>query len=61
MQLEQFVPWEEGMEEFVFPSHTALISKDLLLSKLQVDGLDHSKIPKKKKMNDEEANVLFLK
>lgn len=39
MQMEMFVPWVEGMEEFVFPCHTAYIPRELLIEKLQTLGL----------------------
>jgi hypothetical protein len=39
MQIEQFIPWADGMDEFVFASHTSIISKHLLLEKLQEEGI----------------------
>lgn len=30
MSLEQFVPWNDEMEDLVFPSHTSIIWQDLL-------------------------------
>jgi hypothetical protein len=39
MEIELFVPWREGMEEFTFASHTSLISKELLGEKLSSAGV----------------------
>ena len=39
MQIEQFIPWDgEEDEEFVFASHTSLISMDLIVEKMQEQG-----------------------
>ena len=38
MAMDQFVPWEEGCEELVFPCHTSIISQELLLDKLESEG-----------------------
>jgi len=35
MQMELFVPWKDGMDEFIFPSHTAYISREFLVQKLK--------------------------
>lgn len=41
MQIEQFIPWEDGdMEEFIFPSHTSIISTELIVEKMQEQGMD---------------------
>lgn len=34
MQKEYLVPWNDDLEEFVFTSHTSIISKELLYQKL---------------------------
>jgi hypothetical protein len=34
MQIEQFIPWEDDMDEFVFPSHTSVMSRELLIEEL---------------------------
>ena len=39
------------MEEFVFPSHTSIISKHLLLEKLQEEGIIDEYVGKKKRVN----------
>jgi hypothetical protein len=39
MQIHQFIPWGNDMEEFVFPSHTSLVSKQLLYEKLAEEGV----------------------
>ena len=41
MQLEQFIPWEDDdMEEFIFSSHTSVISSQLLVSKMKENGME---------------------
>lgn len=35
MQMEQFIPWNDDLDEFVFPSHTSVISRDLLVGELK--------------------------
>jgi len=30
MQIQQFIPWGDDMEEFIFPCHTSIISRELL-------------------------------
>lgn len=39
------------MEEFVFASHTSIISKHLLLEKLQEEGIIDEYVGKKKKVS----------
>jgi hypothetical protein len=34
MQIEQFLPWNDDMDEFVFPSHTSVMSRKLLIDEL---------------------------
>ena len=31
MRIDQFVPWNDDVENIVFPCHTSVISRDLLL------------------------------
>jgi hypothetical protein len=38
MRLPQFVPWSTDAEELVFPCHTSIMSKDLLISKMKDQG-----------------------
>ena len=41
MRIEQFIPWVDvDMEEFIFPSHTSIISTDLIVEKMQEKGMD---------------------
>ena len=41
MQIERFIPWEdEDLEEIVFPSHTSIISINLLVEKMKELGMD---------------------
>jgi hypothetical protein len=40
MQVEQFIPWEDDMENFIFPSHTSIISSKLLVDKMKESGID---------------------
>ena len=39
MQIEQFVPWDDDMEEIVFASHTSIIWQDLLLDQIEANGV----------------------
>lgn len=39
MCIDQFIPWGDDMEEFIFPSHTSIISKQLLYEKLMDEGV----------------------
>jgi hypothetical protein len=39
MQIQQFIPWGDDMEEFVFASHTSIISTQLLYEKLAEAGV----------------------
>jgi hypothetical protein len=39
MLIELFVPWGDGMEEFIFASHTSLVSAELLGEKLGEVGV----------------------
>ena len=50
--MEQFIPWNDDITEFVFPSHTSVISRDLLVSELKKQGIDKSKAPAKKSKKD---------
>ena len=38
MAMEQFVPWQEGIEQLVFPCHTSIISQELLIEKIEKHG-----------------------
>jgi hypothetical protein len=40
MNLEQFVPWDDNMDELVFASHTSIIWQDLLLDQLEENGVE---------------------
>lgn len=40
MAIEQFVPWEDDLEMIVFPSHTSIISQELLFAKLSENGIE---------------------
>ena len=46
MEIELFIPWGEGMEEFTFASHTSLISTELLREKLSAYGVPCEAPPK---------------
>lgn len=49
MQEEQFVPgWTEDMDQFVFPSHTSVISKKFLIEEMAKQGVDVGGGKKKK-------------
>lgn len=48
MQIEQFIPWEDDMIEFVFPSHTSVMSRELLIEELEKQGIKEN-VPKKVK------------
>jgi hypothetical protein len=43
MQIEQFIPWEDEMDEFVFPSHTSVMSRELLIEELEKQGIKENK------------------
>lgn len=62
MQEEQFVPgWTDDMDQFVFPSHTSVISKKFLIEEMASQGIDVGGAgPKKKakKAPKEEKPVL---
>jgi hypothetical protein len=34
------VPWEDDLEMIVFPSHTSIISQELLFAKLSENGIE---------------------
>ena len=61
MQIEQFLPWNDDMDEFVFPSHTSVISKRLLIDELAKIGLaaptGSSSTSSKKNKNDPNVKV----
>ena len=40
MQIEQFVPWNDGDEQIVFTCHTSVISQKLLIQKLAENGVE---------------------
>lgn len=45
MQIEQFVPWDDDLNEFVFPSHTSIISKQLIIDELKKQGIGEGEVP----------------
>jgi len=45
MQIEQFIPWDDNITEFVFPSHTSIISKELLIDELKKQGIGKGIVP----------------
>lgn len=49
MQVEQFVPWSDdlGEEGLIFASHTSIISRELLLEKLEEMGITETRAAKK--------------
>lgn len=49
MQIEQFVPWSDDLSEegLIFASHTSIISRELLLEKLEAVGITESRPSKK--------------
>ena len=49
MCIDQFIPWGDDMEEFVFPSHTSIISKQLLYEKLMEEGVVNEPYSNRKK------------
>ena len=55
MQIEQFVPWCDDLSEegLIFASHTSIISRELLLEKLELVGITESRAPKKDEAAEE--------
>lgn len=49
MAVEQFIPWSPDMDQLIFASHTSLISRDLLLDKLEDHGIEVLSRRKKKR------------
>lgn len=39
MQIEHFVPWNPDLEEVIFPCHTSIIWKELLIEKFAEQGI----------------------
>lgn len=64
MQIEQFVPWSDelGEEGLIFASHTSIISRELLLEKLEAIGITETRATKKEDEavaeEEEEGNEL---
>ena len=40
MKIERFVPWDDDLDMIVFPSHTSIISQELLFQKLDENGIE---------------------
>lgn len=40
MRIDQFVPWNDDLDCIVFPCHTSVISRDLLLQKLSENDVE---------------------
>ena len=57
MQIQQFIPWGEDMDELIFASHTSIISKQLLLEKLCDEGVIEDAKPKKKSDDNEKVST----
>ena len=55
MQIEQFVPWCDDLSEegLIFASYTSIISRELLLEKLELVGITESRAPKKDEAAEE--------
>ena len=45
------------MEEFIFPSHTSIISTELIVEKMQEQGMDVGQLSKKSVVKKEESDV----
>ena len=45
------------MEEFIFPSHTSIISTELIVEKMQEQGMDVGLFSKKSVVKKEESDV----
>ena len=59
MQIEQFIPWEDDEEEeFIFPSHTSIISIDLIVEKMQEQG-KNVEMPSSFKKRIQDVDVSF--
>jgi hypothetical protein len=39
MKVLQFIPWNEDLEEIIFPSHTSYVYRDLLIERLAEEGI----------------------
>ena len=56
MRIDWFVPWDESLDELVFPVHTSVISQNLLLTKLAENGVEIFMQNNKKQSSDESTD-----